>query len=526
MPAPVSHDAVVRFGVFEADLRSGELRKCGVKVKIQELPFQALKLLVTHPNEVINRDQLRQALWPDDVYVDFDRGVISAINRLRDALGDSAENPVFIETVGRRGYRWIAPTLGPTLVASESEFEGDDAPESPAQSEPASQSSAAQPSAVQVQGMVVDERRSPRWIWFLFAPALVVFVTGAVYRISHRAGSNSAPASTARTSPSKANREAEDFYLKGRFFWNQRTPDSLNKAVDSFTQAIVHDPTYAPAYVGLADSYDLLREYSVMPAAEAYSRALAAAKKAVELDDSSSEAHASLAFVAFNGMWDASTADREFRRAIELNPKNANAHHWYATMLAALGQFPQALQEIESAQAVDPASKAILADKGRILWVAGHIEESMALLQQMEAAEPKFISPHRYLRFAYLGNGDYPNYLKELKYEALLTKDPSQMAILDAVEEGYASGGERGLLANLLQEQEQLYKAGKLSAYFLAETCGRMGDKQAAMEYLEAAAKQRAEGLGDVEADPAFKEMRRDPAFREFVVKIGLPPLG
>src|SRR5258708_3668209 len=109
MQSHVSKDALVCFGVFEADLRSGELRKCGVKVKIQELPFQALKLLLSRPNEVIHRDQLRQALWPDDVYVDFDRGVISAINRLRDALGDSAENPVFIETVGRRGYRWIAP---------------------------------------------------------------------------------------------------------------------------------------------------------------------------------------------------------------------------------------------------------------------------------------------------------------------------------------------------------------------------------------------------------------------------------
>ena len=100
----------MRFGVFEADLRSGELHKCGVKVKIQELPFQALKLLLSHPNEVLSREEIRQILWPDGVYVDFDRGVISAINRLRDSLGDSAENPVFIETVGRRGYRWIAPT--------------------------------------------------------------------------------------------------------------------------------------------------------------------------------------------------------------------------------------------------------------------------------------------------------------------------------------------------------------------------------------------------------------------------------
>src|SRR5580658_6801836 len=117
MPASMSSNVAVRFGVFKADLRSGELHKNGVKVKIQELPFQALKLLVSRPNEVLSREDIRQALWPEGVYVDFDRGVISAINRLRDALGDSAENPVFIETVGRRGYRWIAPTHSLELPA-------------------------------------------------------------------------------------------------------------------------------------------------------------------------------------------------------------------------------------------------------------------------------------------------------------------------------------------------------------------------------------------------------------------------
>ncbi len=512
MSTSVSGPVVVRFGVFETDLRSGELRKSGVRIKIQELPFQALRVFLTHPNEVVNRDQLRQALWPDGVYVDFDRGVISAINRLRDALGDSAENPVFIETVGRRGYRWIAPTSDAAPVVPEPAFEAEAPRETFADTA--------------TRNLVAAKQHSPSWIWLLFVPAMVVFVTGAIYRISHRPSDAAATSSSSAGRRAAVDHEAEDFYLKGRFFWNERTPDSLNKAVDAFTQAIVHDPGYAPAYVGLADSYNLLREYSVLPAAEAYSRALAAAKKAVELDDSSSEAHASLGFVAYNGMWDAATADREFRRAIELNPKNSSAHLWYATMLASLGRYPQALREIESAQALDPTSRAVLADKGRILWVAGRREEAMALLQQMEAAEPKFISPHRYLRFAYLDNRDYANYLKELKDESSLTKDPSQIAIADAAAKGFESGGERGLLANLLREQEELYKAGKHSAYFVAETRARLGDRQGAMQYLEAADKQRAEGLGDVESDSAFKDMHGDLAFQQFVVKIGLPPLG
>src|SRR5271157_5918635 len=116
VPAQAS-PAVVSFGVFEADLRAGELRRSGVKVRIQDLPFRALAVLLSRPNQVITREELRQALWPDDVFVDFDRGISSAIKRLRDALGDSADNPVFIETIERRGYRWIGPVQDLELSA-------------------------------------------------------------------------------------------------------------------------------------------------------------------------------------------------------------------------------------------------------------------------------------------------------------------------------------------------------------------------------------------------------------------------
>ena len=150
----------------------------------------------------------------------------------------------------------------------------------------------------------------------------------------------------------------------------------MNQAVDYFTQAIVHDPNYAQAYVGLADCYNLLREYSAMPPEEAYPRALAAAKKAVELDDSSAEAHTSLAFATFYGSFDAAGAEREFRRALALNPSDARAHHWYATSLFAEGRYAEALSQIEMAQQLDPASSAILADKGLILLYAGSREQS------------------------------------------------------------------------------------------------------------------------------------------------------
>ena len=509
--------AVVRFGVFEADLRSGELRRNGVKVKIQELPFKALTLLLSRPNEVLSREEFRQVLWPDGVFVDFEHGITTAINRLRDALEDSAANPRFIETLERRGYRWIAPIHVPEAPAAKTaEWLNE---------EPAS------------RGLMLDTKNGnlasstlPHRKYLLLAVA-VLLVAGIIFwprsHSSKYLVGTAAPSSlSASTYPHpSANREAEELYLKGRYFWEKRTPDSLSKAVDAFTQAIVHDPSYAPAYVGLADCYNLLREYTVMPASAAYPRALAAAKKAVELDPQSSEAHASLAFVSFYGMWDVPTADREFRRAIELNPGNAVAHHWYATYLSCLRRYSESLAEMERAQALDPASKSVLADKGSILFDAGRSQEGIALLKQIEENDPDFISPHRYLKFIYLQIGDYANFLVEAKKEAVLMHDDPALMIAKAAEEGFAAGGRNGLLATLSTEQKKLYDRGQLSPFFLAMTYSIMGNKQEAVSYLKIAYKQRVDGIIQIESDHAFDNLSRDPDFRNMLADAGLPPL-
>src|SRR3984957_19770462 len=404
--------ALIRFGAFEADLRAGELRRNGVRIRLQDLPFRALTLLLSRPGEVISRDEFRQTLWPADVFVDFEQGISSAVMRLRDALRDSADNPIFIETIDRRGYRWIGPIHPPLPVPEKS---ADPAPPAQLALEPQAPFIAAPPAP-----------SSKHWRKLIFVPPLLALLfAGWIFRPGNRdahAGVKSNAVSARGVHP-PANQEAEDYYLKGRFYWNKRTPESLNQAVDSFTQAIVHDPNYSDAYVGLADCYNLLREYTLMPAGEAYPRALAAAKKAVELDDRSSAAHTSLAFVSYFGMWDAGTADEEFRRAINLDHNNANAHHWYATYLQSVRRFDESLSEIDRAQALDPNSPSILADKGRLLWIAGHHEEALRLLRQLEQADPDSLSPHRYLRFAYLEMGDYAGYLSELKKEALLLHD-------------------------------------------------------------------------------------------------------
>jgi tetratricopeptide (TPR) repeat protein len=319
------------------------------------------------------------------------------------------------------------------------------------------------------------------------------------------------------------NPEAEQFYLQGRYYWNKRTPEDLNKALDYFMQAVVHDPGYAPAYVGLADSYNLLREYTLMPSSEAYPRALAAAKKAVELDDQSSEAHASLAFVSFFGMWDVTTGEREFRRAIDLDPNNPAPHQWYANALMALHRLPEALAEIDRAQALDPSSGAILADKGNILQAAGRRDEALSLLKQMENRDPSFRSVHLYLKYLYLRSQDYPDYISESRNDAVLVHDESALAVATAAEKGYAAGGSRGMFEAMLQVQKKLYAQHSVPPTTLALTFALLGNKSEALRYLKAGYEQRDGSELFVGAYPEFNCLHHEPAYRELLARMNLP---
>jgi DNA-binding winged helix-turn-helix (wHTH) protein/Tfp pilus assembly protein PilF len=504
--------AVVRFGVFEADLRAGELRKNGIRVKIQELPFRTLKLLLGRPNEIVTREEFRQDLWPQDIFVDFDRGISSAIKRLRDALGDSADNPIFIETVDRRGYRWIAPLRLPEAGSPKTGL---------------GESGLGEKRQVPAEAALPPASSSWRNLVFVL-PVLALLFAVWIFRPGYRsakAGVKSQPTAAVSSLHGAANREAEDYYLKGRFYWNKRTPESLNLAVDSFTQAIVHDPNYSDAYVGLADCYNLLREYTMMPANEAYPRAFAAAKKAVELDDRSSAAHASLAFVSFFGMWDTGTADEEFRRAIDLDPSNANAHHWYATYLQCVRRFDESLNEINRAQALDPNSSSILADKGVLLWRAGQRQEALRLLRQLEEADPNSVSPHRYLRFVYLEMGDYTGYLSEMKKEAPLLHNASLSAIAEAATRGFKANGVRGMLEGQLEQQKKAYGDGQISPFFLAQTYSALGNAVEALKYLQACYDRHSDEMVNIAADPTFNNLHSIPAFQQLLLKVGLPPI-
>jgi hypothetical protein len=329
----------------------------------------------------------------------------------------------------------------------------------------------------------------------------------------------------ALAAPHVADAASQDLYLKGRYYFEKRTPDDLNKAVDLFTQAIVHDPAYPAPYVGLADTYNLLREYSAMRPEEAFPRARAAASKAVELDPNSAEAHNSLAFAAFWGFFDAALADREFKRAIDLDPTLSRAHHWYATFLMEIGRNSDALAEIERARELNPSSTPILADKGLILAEAGKKEEARTLLTQLAASQPDFIHPHQYLAEIYFQEGNYPGYFQEKQTLAGLRHDANAERMIDAEQAAYSGGGLPGLLAERLRIRQASFDRGSGSAFDVAEAHAALGQFNDALNYLDIAYQRHDLSLATLPLTHAFQPLHSDPRFRNLVAKIGLPAI-
>ncbi|HZP01697.1 MAG TPA: tetratricopeptide repeat protein [Terriglobia bacterium] len=386
------------------------------------------------------------------------------------------------------------------------------------------QASSNSKATAQEPAQVSVDRRSGTQIlrWAVTLTVCALLAGGVIaYRKTHRF-SVDASSSTAHT---PASPEAEDFYLKGRFYWNQRTPESLNKALDYFMQAIVRDPAYADAYVGLADCYNLLREFGAMPPNEAYPRALAAAQKAIELNPNSAEAHTSLAFASFWGFIRVADAEREFQRALALDPQSAHIHHWHATFLAELGRFPEALAEIDRAQKLDPSSKAILADKGFVLAMSGKAYDAIILLKQLEATAPDFTSVHFYLVGTYFDQGEYVQYFDEAQTLAQLEHDTNTLHILERERKAFANGGAKSLLDTRLHEDLKLYRRGLKDDFNIAADYALLGRKDEAVRALDRAYQNHDLALCTLRVHRDFRRLRDDPEFRAMVVKVGLPGL-
>jgi len=638
---PQRRASVLRFGHYELDLYSREVRKGGMRIRVQQQPLKLLEILLERPGEMVTREELRTRIWPNESFGDFDQAVNVAVTKLRAALQDSAENPQYVETLPKRGYRFIAPVAivgglspDPTEASARNVSGGAthdagrvagmaDAPphllslrgwkiiafallvcllvlagwvwRSNRQpsfsirslavlpldnlSGDASQdyfadgmtdqliTDLAQISALRVisRTSVMSYKRArkplPEIARELHVDAVIegtVLRSGDQVRITAQLIQASAdkhlwaksyegnlqdtlavqksvaddiaeqirieltPQERAGLKNVKAvNPEAYEDYLKGRYFWNKRTPDALKKAIDHFNQAIERDSNYAPAYSGLADSYVILGawQYAVLDPKETYPRAKAAAIKAVELDDTLAEAHISLAMSTDMFVWDWEAAEREYRRGIELNPGYATGHHWYAEHLSETGRNDEAIAEIRKAESLDPLSLITGADVATLLVIARRYDEAIEHAKKTIELGPDFAVSHFALGMAYeqkgQSDGAIAAFQKAVEFSGGNTAFKSNLA------HAYAVAGRRSDAVAILNELKDRSKHEFLNPSEIALIYVGLGQKDQAMVWLEKAYEGRFDPV--ILTWPAFDPLRSDPRFHDLVRRIGLP---
>jgi len=315
------------------------------------------------------------------------------------------------------------------------------------------------------------------------------------------------------------NTDAYQLYLRGRFFWNKRTGQNLNKAADYFNQAIAADPNYTLAYVGLADSYVLMPFYGAGTPQDCYPKAKAAAEKALQLDDTLAEAHTSRAQIFCYYDLDFVRAAREYQRAIELNPNYPTAHQWYgSSALTALGRFDEAIAEVKRAIALDPLSLVINADLGNSYYRARRYDEAIKQLRKTVDLDPGFYYAHWNLGSALAANGDLAGAIEEYEKARSLNDDPSMLGLLG---NAYAAAGKKAEAIKIHDELEALSKQRYVSDYSFAIVNLGLGYRDEALRRLQRSYQDRAgDSLRFIRVDPLLDPLRLDPRFEALAEKI------
>ncbi len=312
---------------------------------------------------------------------------------------------------------------------------------------------------------------------------------------------------------------AYDSYLKGLFCWNKRTLPGFQQAIEYFQQAIAKDPNYAPAYAGLANSYTLLTGYSFAPASLYMPKARAAALRALQLDDALPESHVALALIVENYDWDWNSAEKEYRRAIELNPNYATAHHWYAEFLTWRGRFAEALRESELARTLDPLSLIIATDHAAIFYYSRQYDQAIEQFRVIQEMDPNFLRAHMIVD-SYIEKGQYANALADVENWHRTSGDgPAVWTMLAYV---YGRSGQK---EKALQELKKLQAANskqQIDPAALALASMGVGDHEAAMAWLEQACSQHSNVMVTLKVEPAYDPLRSNPRFQELLRRGGL----
>ena len=328
------------------------------------------------------------------------------------------------------------------------------------------------------------------------------------------------PAEATRlTTTRTVNPEAYQLYLQGRYFWNYRTQEGFEKAIKYFQQAIEKDPTEARAYAGLADCYNVMSNYLPVPTRETFPQAKAAALKALSLDDTLAEAHTSLAFVYEVYDWDWAAAEREYQRALELNPSYETARRWYAGFLVMLGRTEEGIAETQRALELDPVNM-----HGGAAWHYYHAhryDKAIEHYRKHFELHPKRVPAHFFLAQAYVQVGRYEEAVAE--FQEALRVDPNQLRALAGLAHAYASSGRREEAIKILGQLEEQSKRDYLPTYHIAAAYVALGDRDRAFEWLERAYRERSFFLAHVKVEPAFDSLHSDPRFQDLVRRMNFP---
>jgi TolB-like protein/Tfp pilus assembly protein PilF len=317
-----------------------------------------------------------------------------------------------------------------------------------------------------------------------------------------------------------ANAEAYQLYLKGKFFWNKRTGESLKQAAEFYRQAIDKDPNYALAYSGLAETYVLFSSYDVAPANDSMPQAKAAALRALAIDDSLAEAHTALGFYLSNYEWDRDGSEKEYRRAIELKPNYATAHHWLGADLSNVKRFDDGLVELRRAEELDPLSPIIGTNLGDTLVYARRYDEAIAQYKRTLVRNPDFAYAHRALGWAYGSKGMYPEAIAETRTSIELNNASSAKGFLGL---WLAKSGKRDEAVKLLGELKQESTRGYVQSYDFALIYIGLGDKAEALNWLEKQMSGRSETANSYAVVPELDVLRAEPRFKEMLKRMNLP---
>lgn len=486
-----------RFGVFEVEVDSQQVRKSGLRVRLQAKPFEVLRILLERAGEVVTREELYRALWTGDTFGEFDHNLNNAINRLRRTLNDCAATPRYIETLPRVGYRFIAPVVRQTF------------PVEPASSAPSLRIGRGPipPEAVRSATFVPPRR------WIVLAASLFLGLLAVAGSIYHRARSDK----QASSADSQKVRDARDLYAKGRYLWNKRNREQIGLAITYFDEAIDADPRSALAYSGLADSYSVLGMMVPNPR-EYYQKAEQAARMSVGLAENSGEAHASLALVHLcNFRFDEAAV--EFHKGLALKPDYATAHQWYGLYLRDIGESAAGLRELEIAHQLDPASPQISFALANAYRKDGLYAEAEKHFQDIVSLDSSFLRVNAGLALLYASEHRLSKSLAT-SWTAEMQDDFPELSEYVAIGL-YQTGKKEEAIQLMTRIARRVTTAENVCFPFLLAA---MGETEQSIHCLEKGYGEQAGYIPGIKSDPILSKLHSDPRFQYLLARVGFPP--